>query len=66
MNAPYCTPGDAAKIVGVSPQMIRVYEAAGKLRAMRTAGGIRLFFQEELEAFAKRRNEQRKTPPVQR
>ena len=61
--AVFLSANDAAEILGVTAQMVRLYERAGKLRALRTAGGIRLFFREEVDEFAaKRRNEQRKAP----
>jgi len=34
---------DAAKILGKSPETIRLYERSGKLPSIRTAGGRRLF-----------------------
>ncbi len=57
--AVFLSANDAAKILGVTAQMVRLYERAGKLRALRTAGGMRLFFREEIEAFAKKRKNER-------
>ncbi len=57
--AVFLTANDAAKILGVTAQMVRLYKRAGKLRALRTAGGMRLFFREEIEAFAKKRKNER-------
>jgi excisionase family DNA binding protein len=37
------TVGDAAQAMGLSPDTIRSYEKKGKLRAMRTKRGQRLF-----------------------
>lgn len=46
---------DAAKILGVSDQMVRRYERQGRIRAMRTAGGWRLFLRSDVVAFAAER-----------
>ncbi len=46
------TTGDAARILGVSADSVRVYERAGRLAATRTAGGVRLFTREDVERLA--------------
>ncbi len=51
----YLTVGDAAKIIKVSADSIRLYEKHGKLPAVRTASGIRLFNRHDVEMFAKKR-----------
>lgn len=43
MNNELLTVGDAARELSLSPDTIRLYEKQGKLRAMRTRGGQRLF-----------------------
>ncbi len=42
---------DAARLLDRSPESVRVYEKAGKLRAIRTKSGIRLFRRQEVERF---------------
>ncbi len=49
------TTGDAARVLGVSPDSIRVYERIGLLPATRTAGGVRLFTREDVEELAAKR-----------
>jgi len=48
------TTADAARIVGVSSETIRSWENEGKLSAVRTASGIRLFARDEIERAALR------------
>ena len=55
----FLSPNDAGKVLGVTAQMVRLYERAGKLRAVRTAGGMWLFFREEIEEFAEKRRSER-------
>lgn len=49
------TVGDAAKVAGVAAETIRLWERLGKLPAMRTASGLRLFNRADVEQFARRR-----------
>ena len=40
---------EAARILGISAQSVRAWENAGRLRATRTAGGVRVFSRAEVE-----------------
>jgi excisionase family DNA binding protein len=40
---------EAARILGISAQSVRAWENAGRLRATKTAGGVRLFSRSEVE-----------------
>lgn len=44
---------DAAKILGKGPDAVRYYEKTGRLKAERTAGGIRLFRREDVKRLAR-------------
>jgi excisionase family DNA binding protein len=46
------TTNDAAKIIGVSSETIRLWESCGKLPAQRTASGQRLFRRDDIERAA--------------
>ena len=46
------TSAGAARIIGVVPATVRIYERLGKLPAIRTESGIRLFDRGEVEKFA--------------
>ncbi len=53
---------DAAKRLDVVPETVRLLERQGRLKAIRTPGGWRLFREADVEAFIearKRRREQR-------
>ena len=52
----FLTVGDAARIIGVVPATIRLWERQGKLPAQRTASGIRLFSQADVEHLAAQRS----------
>lgn len=54
------TPADAAPLLGVSVNMVRLLEIKGRLPALRTAGGVRLFRRGDVEALAA---ERRRNPP---
>ena len=54
------TPADAAKILGVTPSMVRWLEKHGHVSALRTAGGTRLFLADHIKALAARRAEKKK------
>lgn len=43
---------EAARLLGRSSDMVRYYERTGRLLAVRTAGGVRLFEREAVERFA--------------
>ena len=47
--------GDAAKRLNLSPDMVRVLERRGKLRAFRTPAGVRLFRARDIEVLAEQR-----------
>ena len=49
--------GDAARILDVAVETVRVYERQGLLAARRTARGIRLFSRREVERVARERRE---------
>lgn len=46
---------DAARYLGVSPQTIRVWQRTGKLQALKTARGVRLFSRTDVERLARER-----------
>jgi excisionase family DNA binding protein len=46
------TTTDAARLIGVSSETIRVWEGVGKLPAMRTQSGTRLFKRDDVERVA--------------
>jgi excisionase family DNA binding protein len=43
------TVGDAARLLEVSPGTIRVWVKKGKLQALRTPGGVRIFYRQDVE-----------------
>lgn len=49
------TPADAAPILGVSPNMVRILHNQGILPALRTVSGWRLFRRRDVEALATKR-----------
>lgn len=49
------TVGDAAAVLGLSVQMVRVLNNRGQLAAVRTAGGYRLFRRDDVEQLARQR-----------
>ena len=51
MQEIFCT-SDTAKFLDVSPDAVRLYERSGKLPAIRTVGGVRLFDRRDVEKFA--------------
>lgn len=55
----YLTPGDAARVLDVTPQAVRLMVGRGELRAAATTeSGIRLFARSAVEALARRRRRQ--------
>lgn len=44
--------GEAGRLLGVSADTLRRWDAAGKLTAVRTIGGQRRFRRDEIEALA--------------
>jgi excisionase family DNA binding protein len=55
VSAPLLT-SQVARILGVSSEMVRVLERSGRLPAVKTAGGVRLFDPREVERLAQRRS----------
>jgi len=49
---------EAARICGVSAQSIRAWERVGRLTAMKTAGGVRLFRRADVEELKRARSTQ--------
>ena len=49
------TTGDAARLIGLSPESIRRLSNEGKLTAIRTRTGQRLFRKSDLEALVRKR-----------
>jgi excisionase family DNA binding protein len=49
------TVGDAAAILGLSPDMVRVLHRQGRLPALRTPRGNRLFERRDVERLARER-----------
>ena len=52
--------GDVARRLGVSSEFIRKLARDGKLAAMRTAGGQRIFRNEDVERLAADREKQKR------
>lgn len=50
--------GDAAAILGLSPDMVRVLHRKGRLHAFRTPRGVRLFLRSDVERLAREREAQ--------
>jgi DNA-binding transcriptional MerR regulator len=44
-----------ARICGVTPATVRFWERTGRLRAVRTENGVRLFSREDVELLARER-----------
>lgn len=58
----YLSVADAARILGVVPATVRQMERSGRLPALRTAGGIRLFCRADVERFAEERTANNQRP----
>jgi excisionase family DNA binding protein len=56
------TPSDAARVLGLSADSVRVLSDAGRLATMRTVGGRRLFRRADVERLAS----ERATKPTRR
>jgi DNA-binding transcriptional MerR regulator len=48
----FLTTNDAAKVLRKAPSTVILYEKQGKLAAMRTQGGVRLFLRHDVERLA--------------
>lgn len=57
------TCADVAKLLGVVPDTVRDLERRGRLKATRTAGGIRLFREADVRQFVQTREEARSKIP---
>jgi excisionase family DNA binding protein len=53
------TVGDAALLLGLSPDMVRVLHRQGRLQAYRTPRGVRLFKRKDVERLAQERRQLR-------
>jgi excisionase family DNA binding protein len=60
MDQQYQLIGEVAKVLGCGPANVRLLVESGKIPAIRTARGVRLFAAEDVRKFAnERRVEQR-------
>lgn len=50
---------DAGRVLGVGPQRVRNLERDGRLPALRTVGGVRLFRRADVERLAREREASR-------
>jgi excisionase family DNA binding protein len=50
---------DVARILGVSPETVRLLERLGRLPALKTERGVRLFDRRDVERLAREREERR-------
>jgi DNA-binding transcriptional MerR regulator len=46
---------EAVRILDVAPDTVRLYERRGRLRALKTARGVRLFDRRDVERLARER-----------
>jgi DNA-binding transcriptional MerR regulator len=46
---------EAARLLGMSPENVRLLERKGRLRAKKTPSGIRLFMRRDVERLARER-----------
>jgi excisionase family DNA binding protein len=58
------TPADAARILGVVPATVRQLALKGRLPALRTASGMRLFRREDVEQLREARAAKRHMAPT--
>lgn len=57
MQMQWVLTNEAAQMIGVSPETVRVWERVGRLPATRTSGGVRLFQREDVERAARERRQ---------
>ena len=57
---------EASRLLGVAPATLRVWEADGKIGAVRTSGGVRLFDRRAVERLRVEREEAREPREAQR
>lgn len=55
MEPKFLSVSEAARLLGMSGDWVRVQEKTGKLRAIKSAGGIRLFALEDVQKLAAKR-----------
>ena len=60
----FLSTGDVAKLANVAPATVVSWEKTGKLAAIRTAGGVRLFEQSAVDHFIVERQRQAKAPEL--
>ena len=48
---------EVARVLNVTPETVRSYERVGRLRAVKTASGLRLFDRRDVERLAQQRRE---------
>ena len=58
------TPSDAARVLGLSADSVRVLSDSGRLPAMRTVSGRRLFRRGDVDRLAAERAQQNGTAPA--
>ncbi len=61
---PLLTPADAARILGVVPATVRLMAQNGRLPALRTQSGMRLFRRKDVERLAAVRAANSRRPPA--
>jgi DNA-binding transcriptional MerR regulator len=64
MNENFLMTQDAARVLGKSPETVRGYERTGKLTAIRTVSGRRLFKESDVKALAAKLSEQPNSDPA--
>lgn len=57
---------EAARILGVSAQSVRIWNRRGVLKARLTTSGVRLFARREVEQLAEQRRQLHGVDPVER
>lgn len=65
MSETLMTTHDVAKELGISPQYVHKLEESGKLRAMRTVGGYRIFKASDVARLATERERQKRAKQVE-
>ena len=54
------TVSEAGRIINKSAETVRAYERAGRLPAIKTARGMRLFRESDVRALARQQNEKKR------
>jgi len=57
MEKTFLSVSEAARVLGMSADWVRLQEKGGKLKAIKSAGGIRLFALEDVQKLAAERRE---------